>query len=348
MKQLIEPVVSEIEDEQSDAAAYKVISFPADYTLKGLHDKWAAKEIVIPPFQRQYVWSQQQASRLIESFLLGLPVPGIFFYKDPKTQKLIVIDGQQRLRSVFAFFEGHFESEKPFFMKGVRPQWDGKSFTELSEPEQIKLRDAVLRAMIIEQTDPKDHSSMSHIFERLNTGGVSLKPQEIRNCIFQGPLNDLLKQLNGISYWRTIIGQPKPDARMRDIELIARFLALFDDHKNYKKPMKDYISDFMLSYQNAEEKQLKKFSDVFSNTADRVIKGLGPKPFHIKAGLNAAVYDSVMVALALSPNFTPDNLKARFEKLISNKAFEEYVTSHTTDQDTVRQRIRLAQDTLVK
>ena len=93
MAKLIENIRSEVEDQESDLAPYRIVSYPADYTLKGLHDKWRAAEIEIPPFQRQYVWTLTQASRLIESFLLGLPVPGIFFYRDQDSQRLLVIDG---------------------------------------------------------------------------------------------------------------------------------------------------------------------------------------------------------------------------------------------------------------
>src|SRR5205823_3167538 len=151
---------------------------------------------------------------LIESFLLGLPVPGIFFYK-AKNQRLLVIDGQQRLKSVFAFMDNKFPTTgKKFYLRNVRSQWDGKSYERLDEADQIRLRDAVLRATIIEQIDPSDHSSMFHIFERLNTGGTSLRPQEIRNCIYHGALNDALLIWNTNADWRKLLGTRKIDRRM--------------------------------------------------------------------------------------------------------------------------------------
>jgi hypothetical protein len=227
----IAPISSEREDERSEIAPYRIVAYPADYTLEGLHQKWKAKDIEIPTLQRHYVWTLLQASRLIESFLL---VPGIFFYKAKDTEKPLVIDGQQRLRSVFAYFEGKMpESNKPFALKGVKDVWEDKSFTELSKQEQMRLRDSVLRATIVDQLDPKDNSSIFHIFERLNTGGTSLKPQEVRNCIYSGPFNDLLPKLNRDSTWRRLMRAKQPDKRMRDVELILRFLALFEWRQRY-------------------------------------------------------------------------------------------------------------------
>src|SRR5687767_11401856 len=86
---------------------FQITTYPSDFTLSVLYEKWQNDEIVIPPFQRGYVWKIEQASALIESFLLGLPIPNIFFYIDEE-RKSQVIDGQQRLKSVFYFFEGYF------------------------------------------------------------------------------------------------------------------------------------------------------------------------------------------------------------------------------------------------
>lgn len=345
----LEKIASEVEDEYSDLSLYKINSFPADFTLKGLHDKFVSGEIVVPPFQRQYVWSVQQASKLIESFLLGLPVPGIFLYREKKSQKLLVVDGQQRLKSVFGFFDGRFPgTEKRFYLKGVRPLWDGKIYDKLDEPDRIRLRDSVLRATIIEQVDPTDHSSMFHIFERLNTGGVTLRPQEIRNCIYQGKFNDLLSELNQHDPWREIIGSEKPDKRMRDIELILRFLSLVRNYTNYKKPMKDFVSEFMAANKDAGNEKVTEFRSIFEDSVGRVLRHLGTKPFHIKAGLNAAVFDSVMVAFALNRNKTEKDVKKQYRALLENEAYVSYITTATTDIENVKGRIALASQVLFR
>ncbi|MCH7986128.1 MAG: DUF262 domain-containing protein [Acidobacteria bacterium] len=339
----LERIQSELGDEQSQLAPYKIVSYPADYTLQGLYDKWKEPSIQIPPFQRQYVWTLLQASRLIESFLLGLPVPGIFFYKDKSRGDLVLIDGQQRLRSVFSFFEGRLPDAKgKFRLKGVQPEWEGKLYTELRKKDQRGFKDSVLRATIVDQVDPKDNSSIFHIFERLNTGGTSLKPQEVRNCIYSGPFNDLLLELNRAKKWRRIVGALHMDKRMRDVELILRFLALTQARSQYSKPMKNFLSDFMHGKRFASQKGLSSDGRMFKDTVDQVVECLGRKPFHIRAGLNAAVYDSVMTSFALTRKKTPRSIKSRYESLLNNESFQTYVSSSTTDVDVVKKRIALA------
>ncbi len=101
---------SEREDAASTTSHYEIVSIPADFTLEGLVTKWKKNQLKIPGFQRKFVWTQRQASRLVESFLLGLPVPALFLYADPDTGEQQVIDGQQRLMSVVQFFDGTFRN----------------------------------------------------------------------------------------------------------------------------------------------------------------------------------------------------------------------------------------------
>lgn len=343
MPLVLDKIKSEQEDERSEVALYKIIPYPADYTLQGLYEKWKQGNIEIPLFQRHFVWTTLQASRLIESFLLGLPVPGIFLYKEPDTGNLVVIDGQQRLRSVFSFFDGEFPGTKePFRLREVQSQWGGRLFSELKPVDQQRLRDAVLRSTIVEQLYPKDNSSIFHIFERLNTGGTSLTPQEVRNCIYNGDFNDLLKELNTAKEWRKIVGSESPDKRMRDIELILRFLALAQEADQYEKPMKNFLSDFMKKHRFARKSLLRKFEDLFTKTVMQVVKRLGEKPFHIRRGLNSAAYDSVMVAFAWSNKEPPPDIRKKYRELLDDPDYLIQISSSTTDEEVVRKRLKMA------
>lgn len=342
----IEKIPSEIEDREEDISPYKIISYPADYTLKGLHDKWVADEIYVPSFQRRYVWTINQASSLIESFLLGLPVPAIFLYRERPTQKLLVIDGQQRLRSVFGYFDGKFpDINQRFFLRKVKPQWDGLLFDELTNSDQIRLRDSVLRAIIVEQVDPKDDTSMFHIFKRLNTGGTTLKPQEIRNALYHGPFATLLDELNRLRIWRALLGAEEPDKRMRDVELILRLISLAEQSDRYYKPMKDFMSGFMKA-SNLDTSNFERYEHNFVTAVENAVGKLGPKPFHIKRGLNAAAYDSVMVAFYRHWRQCPPDIDERYRNLLYNEAYLSYISVATTDVDTVKKRIELAEQRL--
>ncbi len=344
----IEPIESEEEDYRSSPPEYRIINYPADFTLEVLHQQWKSEEIKIPSFQRQFVWSKPQASKLIESFLLGLPVPGIFLYKERKTGEYLVIDGQQRLKSVFFYLEGRYSSEtQAFRLRGLNKEsrFCGKSFEELNEADQRNLKNSVLRAFIVQQIDPQDSSSIYHIFERLNTGGTSLANQEIRNCIYHGDFVDFLEKLNSFSDWRKILGKDGPDKRSKDIELILRFLAI-SDPSEYKRPMKDYLSVFMEKHRNASGETLSVMEETFKKTCADVVDSLGEKPFHISAGMNSAVFDSVMHAFSSNLTEVPSDIKSRYKNLIGDDGYKRCIKSSTTNEETVRERLRLASDLL--
>jgi hypothetical protein len=344
----IETIASEIEDNEEDVSRYRIASYPADYTLQGLFDKWALGEIYVPPFQRRFVWTLHQASSLIESFLLGLPVPPLFLYRESDTQKLLVVDGQQRLRSIIGYFSGVFpDTKQSFALKKVKPAWDGLTFIELNSSDKIRLKDAVLRTIIIEQLDPKDNTSMYHIFKRLNTGGTILNSQEIRNALFHGEFSQFLITLNENENWRTIFGSTEIDKRCRDVELILRIIALAEEGDLYYKPMKDFLTDFMKKNRNRIG-NFEKYRENLENASLDVVTSLGPRPFHRERGLNVALCDSVMVTFYHNWCKHPEDLKSRYDRLKINEAFKGYISSSTTDVDTVKKRIAMANDKLFK
>ena len=345
-EELVEKIPSEEEDKEIGVPIYKIVSYPSDPTLELLHEKWLRHEIIIPPSERGWVWKHVQASKLVESFLLGLPVPAIFVYKEPSSQKQVVIDGQQRLRTIWGFFEGKLPDGSEFYLKDVGQQWEGKYYNTLNETERIRFRDSVLRVVIVEQLDPKDNTSIYHIFERLNTGGTWLTPQEVRNSTYHGPFNDLMVYLNKDATWRRyIFGSRNPDTRMRDIELVVRFLALFEESDSYTKPMKQFLSNYMAKHQPDKEKE--PYQSTFLSTVKRVYESLGTKPFNIRRGINVAICDSVMVAFARSAS-SPSDIADRFQALLKNPSYVDAITQHTTDVDKVKNRIKLAQEILFK
>jgi hypothetical protein len=277
----------------------------------------------------------------VESFLAGLPVPPIFVYRESISGKEIVIDGQQRLRTIVGFQEGRLPDGSPFKLRGVNARWEGKFYSTLDKGDLSSLRSSVLRVMVVEQIDPGDVSSIYEIFARLNTGGTALSAQEVRNASYHGPFNDLIKQLNLDPTWREIFGRKQPDPRMRDVELILRFLALTE--QEYTKPMKVFINLFMGKHKHDSDS--KKWTDLFKTTVDRVYKSLGAKPFNISRGINSAVFDSVMVAFAKCPN-APKDIQEKYHQLVSSPEYRQLVYVSTTDADTVKRRIELAQRVL--
>ena len=349
-----EPVSSEDEDYVSAPADYKITTYPADFTLEVLHQKWRAAEFQVPEFQRAFVWRQVQSSKLIESFLVGLPVPPVFVYRDLESERHLVIDGQQRLKSIFYFFEGFFgeetnETKKVFRLTGLSPdsRFLGKQYKELREEDQRRLKNAVLRSFVVQQLDPNDDTSMYHIFERLNTGGTLLTNQEIRNCIFEGSLSKSLNDLNAFPEWRIILGKEQPDSRKRDIELMVRFFAM-RDLSGYEKPMKDFLSKFMKKNKDAPQMSLDLGNELFRTTCAEIVRALGERPFHLRSGLNVAAADSVMAAFSHHTGRTPDDIRDRYTNLKNDKKFTEAIRQGTTDVETVRERFRRAVEVLFR
>jgi hypothetical protein len=345
----LQPLPSEQEDDQSSPPEYRISCTPADLTLDSYFARWKSRELLIPGFQRKFVWKLPQSSKLIESFLLGLPVPSVFLFRDSE-ERHSVIDGQQRLKSVFYFFEGFFgdedraEKRTVFRLKGLneRSRFANHTYADLADSDQRRLRNSVLRAYIIDQLDPKDDTSIYHIFERLNTGGTQLKNQEVRNCVCWGSLNDRILELNRFGTWRSIMGRPGPDRRMKDVELILRLFALADNLGAYDRPMKDFLTTYMRQNRNPGEEFLQKKAGAFEAVTKTVVSSLGEKPFHVWAGLNVAVLDSVMVAFFNHLNKTPADIRTRFSRLVKDKAYYDLVTGATADLNNVKGRIAIA------
>lgn len=351
----LEDIKSEKDDLESSLPSYDILAYPADYTLEVLVDKWRKGQIKIPPFQRQFVWSQSQASKLIDSFLMGLPVPPVFVFSDRQSHNLLVVDGQQRIRSIAYFFEGYFGEEtgktrKVFRLTGLAEESKYKGLTyedlELKEPEAFaRLNNSVLRSIITKQINPNDQTSIYHIFERLNTGGTQLSPQEIRNCVHHGSFIKRLIEINKYNNWRSVFGRSHPDKRQRDVELIIRFLALHYNLENYRKPMKGFLNSFTADHSDANNEQLWHFENLFRTTVDTVVEYLGEKPFHIRSGINVAVFDSVFVTIAQLETI-PEDLQSKYHNLIGDNNYLECVGAGTTEKKTVLRRLELARQAL--
>jgi uncharacterized protein with ParB-like and HNH nuclease domain len=347
----LEKLISEDNDLEATPAEYEVITYPADFTLEGLVSKFKKGTMTVPGFQRNYVWNIKQASRLIESFLLGLPVPAIFLFTDDTKNQQLVIDGQQRLMTVVYFLDGYFGEtdssgkRKVFKLIGLNEKspYYNKTYTDLEESNQAafnKLNDSVLRAFVVKQITPNGNTSVYHIFERLNTGGTQLVGQEIRNCVYHGSFNDLLCKLNGYDNWRKIFGSNTPHSRQKDVELILRFFSFYEKRSEYERPIKDFMSNYMRDNQEISGVKSQELETLFKETCDRVVGALGEKPFHIWSGLNVAAFDSIFTTLALSG--LRDNLAAQFELLKTDDDFIKGVRGATADEAIVELRMTLA------
>lgn len=340
-----EEVIDKTDDEAVNYR-YSISSYGADYPVDSIVKRMNDEAIFVPPFQRQFVWNQQQASRFIESLLLGLPVPGIFLSKEESTGKLLIIDGQQRLTSLENFFIGSFRGKR-FRLIGVQEDLVGKTYQDLDMVDKNRLNDSIIHATIIKQTQPDDgDSSIYLVFERLNTSGSKLTAQEIRACIYYGDFNEALKELAKNSNWRNIFG--RPNTRMKEEELILRFFALFYSFDRYEKPLKIFLNSFMHSNRNLQKYSINQLSKLLYPTMAFIYQTLGEKAFRIGAGINAAVFDSVMVGTAkrLQKGAITDSNKylEEYKKLVSNDEFLQLIRGGTSDESNLQARIKMSID----
>lgn len=337
--EIIDDAVNETEEFR-----YSITSYGADYTVDSIVQRIEKEKIFVPPFQRKYVWTQIQASRFIESLILGLPVPGVFFSKEESTGRLLIIDGQQRILSIANFYKGVF-GEKKFRLKGVQEDLEGKTYDELNEADQNRLDDSILHATIIKQDTPSDdESSIYMVFERLNTGGTPLQPQEIRACVYYGVFNELLSDLVQNPAWRAIFG--KENRRMKEQELILRFFSLFYKHNEYKKVLKSFINSFMAQNRNLEIYKKEELMTLFIKPIQFIHESIGDKAFRTGNRLNAAIFDSVMIGLAkricANPNPNKALFKIQYEQLLEDKEYRTFIDNSTSSESSVKGRINKA------
>ena len=352
------------ESEEILAYRYTITSYGADYPVDGLVKRLNAGDIIVPTFdptfkledeieayQRQFIWTKRQCDRFIESLLLGLPVPGIFLVK-LDDGRFLVLDGQQRLRTLQCFYKGILR-DKEFVLENVQKHLIGLKYETLDADRRI-LDNSIIHATIVKQDEPsEDLSSIYLVFERLNTGGTTLHPQEIRVALYRGGLINFLRDINNFKPWREIYG--KKSNRFKDQELILRFFALLYWSDKYERPMKDFLNKYTAANRNFQIQNKDELTKIFQQTIETIHKAFGNKAFRLTqtAALNAAVMDSIMVAIGErirtdKPIKDIPKLKILYEELLKNKDFLFTVQKATTNEENVKKRMKLAREIILK
>lgn len=359
---IIDTPLEENDDEYSDDDLFKISSWGADLSFRELISRYDDDELVKPELQRNYVWDKPEASRFIDSILLGLPIPSIFLAKT-KDEKLLIIDGYQRFMTVRDYVKGIFTKDNSIFKlsrtEKIHEKWRGKSFLELTDDERRKIRNTTIHAIIFMQQQPKTgDTSLFQIFERINSSGRSLLPQEIRNCVYQGPINSLLFELNDNHKWRKLWGSERRDDRMRDLEFILRFFALSDNYIQHSDnapsriSLKKYLNQFM-ELSNSESK-ISDFRDRFNATIDYIFDNFGLSAFHnyqkdqgkwIPA-FSPTIYDSIMISTdeALRRGIelpTPEHAKEAKKSLLETQEYQNLLYQETMRTPNIKSRVSL-------
>ena len=342
-------------DDDAESVQFRITSYGADFDMAGLVRRIRNGSIFVPDFQRPFVWTAKQASQFIESLLLGLPVPGIFLTIEPETNRMMVIDGNQRLKTLQYFYAGEFagnadtgEKPKPFTLQGVDSAFSGKAYADLRSSDRRRLDDSLFHATITRQLYPEEGmSSVFHIFQRLNSSGQRLTPQEIRQAIYRGSLLNTIRELNENSDWRTIFSPNKhlKHRRQKDQELILRFWALYQQSGSYRSPMLGFLNAFAESHREPDDHFLREGQDLFAAVMHHFGAALGSKAFRTEGSrqFNAAVFDSMSVGLACriakSDSPTDHAVQDAHSVLLADDQYLASVSKGTSQNDSVRTRI---------
>ena len=268
---------------------------PMDLSLQQLKNSVDANDIITDPdYQRKYVYDDKRASCLIESILIGIPIPVIYLAEE-EDNVYSVIDGQQRITSFVRYLKNEFA------LVGLKklPALNGMYFKQLDKSIQRRLNYKTLSIVCIE----KDSEGLKYeIFSRLNLGAVKLRDQEVRNCIYRGAFNDMLKEIAQTNVNLPILFHDK-NTRYSYEERILRFFALHD--MELKGTFKLMMNRYMEIHSHDSENTLKHLRAQYNSLIDLVKTVLGEGAFFANSDqrrkFNGAVYDSIMIPFSLFP-----------------------------------------------
>lgn len=360
---------------------YDINSSPNDFNITTIVNFIESGAIEIPGFQRNFVWDIRRSSKLIESILIGLPIPQIFLYERERN-KFLVIDGQQRLMSIFYFAKQRFprkqqrsalrrifaendgiipdeiflsdEYFQPFRLSlpkldnGKANKFHRLTYTSLDEySSQFDLR--TIRNVIIRQLHPtEDDSSIYEMFSRLNTGGVNLRPQEIRASLYHSEFYSLLFRWNHLnSNWRKLVGRPEPDLHMKDIEALLRSSSMFVDGEAYRPSMASFLNKFSKKAAKFTSEQVSSLERELVWFFDHACSELPADAFQTREGrFSVTLLESVFGAAIGRRTSDGDGIleATKIVDLRDSSEFRGFTEARSGDTANVKGRLALARN----
>ena len=302
-------------------------------------------------FQREAVWKIKQKSELIESVLMGLPIPIMYLYED-KFANLVVVDGRQRLTAFFEFLDEKYELTGLKILKNL----NGKKLSNLDPVYQSKLEDYQLITQIIKPPTPD--SVIFNVFDRVNRGGTSLNNQEMRNALYQGNSTKLLDVIAKSEIFKEATGKSLQAKRMKDKYLILRALAFWlwsdkrlvnkkDEQIEYRGDIDELLGKTMEYLNFISEIQLQEINNKFNQAMVNSIRILGDDAFRLKnlndkrkSPINMNVFESIVyVMIVLDKKIGLDNLiKEKYFELITDNDFLDNIANHRDSANKYEKR----------
>ena len=314
--------------------------------------------VLTPDYQRNYLWDNKKSSKLIESILLNIPIP-VIYASEEKDGKWNIIDGLQRLNTLNRFYKNQFK------LSGleVLNELNGKNYSDLSDHLKSKVDRGDLSIILLLESSSRD--IQYDIFMRLNTGAVQLNEQELRNCLYRGKLNDLIKtKMIYNEDFIQLFNFNILHKRMIDVEIILRYLSFSNNYnkekniiENYDGRIKNIINNFMIEYQNSDDKILEKFQNKFNENIKKcrlIFEDKAFKKMNINGSyetrINRPLYETIMLCFE---QYSLDELLNKKDKilyetecLLKNPEFNDLISTATGNTSKTNKRIAMYSDLL--
>jgi len=226
-----------------------------EYSVELLANKMRDGDFVVPAYQRAFTWEDERKTRFIESLLMGLPIPFLFFWESPNTGKLEVVDGSQRLRTIEQFILGDFalgDLDELSLLAGFR-------FRDLPESRQRKVKNRSIRGIVL--NEHADDQSRFDLFDRINTGSKVANDAEVRRGALGGPFLNLIVELAADALFIELAPISDQEQRLRGHEeLITRFFAYGDGLEGYRDRVAPFLYNYTKKMNNEFEKHPEKIA----------------------------------------------------------------------------------------
>lgn len=324
-----------------------------DYSVEYLYNLIKKGKIILEvPFQRKHIWKNDKASMLIESVIMNVPIPPLYFAEEADG-KWLVLDGLQRLYSILNFYDNEFALTKLEVLEELR----GMKYKDLPPKAKSLLDDGLLRVNIIKKDSHRDIKY--DIFMRLNRGAVTLNYQELRNCLYRGNLNDAAKELcEENKVFLAMLKQTKPHPRYLDVEFIIRYFAISDNLdtdsggnvfiSGYKGKLVSFLNEYMDKNKDCSPEEKQRYKERFNQTIKKVESVFGTKEaFRDISTENTKIYKTI--ADFILPSFERISLEnvREHKQYLYDKAKEylckpevqNYLLIKTSDKDVMNKKI---------
>ncbi len=329
------------------------------YTLFELNRRFndSPKRVILDSdFQREDVWSPEGKAELVESVLMGLPLP-IFYFSQDKYGNLIVVDGRQRLTALFSYMNDDYKLKN---LK-ILPDVNDRKFSELSPVQKARIEDFQIQAHVI--MPPTPDRIKFDIFDRVNRGGMRLNKQEMRNALYQGAATRLLKTLSESDSFKEATGKAfVREKRMKDKYILTRYITFYlyrnhalKDEKGEPYVYKDDIDELlglgMDALNHMGEAELQKIEKLVLDGLKKSYFYLGEDGFRLSGGerrspINMNVFETVMFIMQFLP-FEKETVKNRIrnevKNLLDKKEFRENIGNHRDSAARLKWRLEQAE-----